>query len=93
MCARSTILSGPVVLDGYLVVLGTRLPLMDEFVTFTDGAVGSAPLLIPSDLFARLQRLAAQVDMDAVELIQIALIKFFANPEVSIDDIIGEPPT
>jgi hypothetical protein len=53
---------------------------MDDSISFTDGAVGSAPIVLPRLLFERIQRLAARAGMTAVELIQIALSDVFNDP-------------
>jgi hypothetical protein len=58
---------------------------MDDSISFTDGAVGSAPIVLPRLLFERIQRLAARAGMTAVGLIQIALSDVFNDPYMSIE--------
>jgi hypothetical protein len=48
---------------------------MNDSISFVDGAVGSA----------RIERLAARVDMDAVDLIGFALKDVFSDPNMSLE--------
>jgi hypothetical protein len=58
---------------------------MNDSISFVDGAVGSAPIVISRELFARIERLAARVDMDAVDLIGFALKDVFSDPNMSLE--------
>ncbi len=58
---------------------------MDDPILFRDGEVGSPPIVLPRELFIRIQRLAAQANMEAVELVQLALAEVFNDPDMSLE--------
>ena len=58
---------------------------MSDSISFADGDVGSPPIVISRELFARIERLAAQANMDAVDLIGLALKDMFNDPNMSLD--------
>ena len=58
---------------------------MDGPIVFSDGAIGSPPIVIPRELFAKIQRLAAQANMEPTQLIQLALADVFNDPNMTLE--------
>ena len=57
----------------------------DDSIVFFDGKVGSPPIVLSRSLFERIERLAAQANMEAVDLVQLALADVFNDPNMSLE--------
>ena len=60
---------------------------MDDSIVFKDGEVGSPPIVLSRELFTRIQRIAAQANMEAVDLVQLALADVFNDPDLSLEKL------
>ncbi len=58
---------------------------MNDPIVFSDGQVGSPPIVLSRELFLRIERLAAQANIEAVELVQLALADIFNDPNMSLE--------